>query len=297
MKDIALGKLVVKKIFESSAAMPFPMVFPDITNEDLATLKTWYWDDALTGDVTTSGLQLSVHSYLLQVNDLNILIDTCNGNDKSRSVPFADNLQTDYLANFAKTGIAPEAIDIVLCTHMHCDHVGWNTRLTNGKWVPTFPNARYIFSRKDYEHFIEQEHEVLHRESFDDSVLPIIKAGLADIVEDDYIVDRQIGEGVWFEPANGHSPGMCIIYAQDGGPKAIFSGDTFHHPIQLVRPDAQFFADHDPVQAASVRMELLAKYADTDAVFFPAHFGENSAGKLVSAEAGTYRFQFLEENK
>ena len=295
MKDVKLGNLLIKKIEELDGQFPMQVMLPDITADDLTTLKKWYWSDELSLDPENAALKLSIHSYLLQVNGLNILIDTCNGNNKSRSMPHGNMLDTNYLTNLKNAGVTPEEINIVLCTHLHCDHVGWNTRLENGEWIPTFPNARYIFSRKDYEFFITQQHEAMHREAFDDSVLPIVEAGLADIVEEDYIVDREIGKGVWLEGANGHSPGSCVVVAQDEGPKAVFSGDIFHHPVQLVNQEAPFYADEDFQQASLTRKAVLEKYADTDAVIFPAHFCDNSAGTLSTTDHKGYRFNFLEE--
>ena len=293
MKDVQLGKLIIKKIFESEAALPLSMVLPDATTEDLAALKKWYWSDELSLEPDDAGFKLSVHSYLLRSGGLNILIDTCNGNDKNRIVPFADKLQTDYLEKLETSGVKPEEIDIVLCTHLHCDHVGWNTKLVDGEWVPTFPNARYLFTRKDYEFFAEGKGDELHRDAFEDSVLPIVKAGLADIVESDHVVEREVGAGVWLEDAHGHSEGNCVVYAQDEGELAVFSGDCFHHPILLAKPKLQFFADDDPVQAAISRCALLEKHADTSDVVFPAHFGGTSAGSIVKDGEG-YRFIFLE---
>ena len=231
----------------------------------------------------------------LKSGGLNILIDTCNGNDKNRIVPFADKLQTDYLERLEASGVKPEEIDIVLCTHLHCDHVGWNTKLVDGKWVPTFPNARYLFTRKDYEFFAAGNGHELHKDGYIDSVLPIVEAGLADIVESDHIVDREKGVGVWMVDAHGHSVGNCIVYAQDEGPLAVFSGDCFHHPLLLVRPTLKFFADDDPDQAVLTRCAILEKHADTDDVIFPAHFSGNSAG-FIEKDGEGYRFKFLESD-
>ena len=299
MKAIKLGNLLINKIHELDVQLPMPMMLSGITSDDLTKLKQWHWSDELSLEPEKSALKLSMHSYLLQVNGLNILIDTCNGNNKSRSIESANMLATDYLNTLKKTGVTPEEVNFVLCTHLHCDHVGWNTRLDNGEWVATFPNARYIFSRKDYEFFIEHQNkdierepfEAIHFEGFNDSVLPVVKAGLAEIVESDFIVDREIGNGVWLESAQGHSPGSCIIIAQDNGPKAVFSGDIINHPVQVINPDAHFFADEDPQQAVITRKALLAEHVNTDSVIFPAHF---MAGHLITSEDGNYCIKFVE---
>jgi glyoxylase-like metal-dependent hydrolase (beta-lactamase superfamily II) len=292
VQDVKLGNLTVKKVFESGGGLPFRMALPDTSADDLAALRSWYWSDELSVDPAAAMFNISIHSYVLQIDGRNILIDTCNGNDKSRSVPFADKLQTPYLANLAAAGLQPQDVDLVLCTHLHCDHVGWNTRLQDGRWVPTFPKARYLFSRRDYAFFSTQQHEALHREAFEDSVLPIVEAGLADMVENDAVVHREIGDGIWLEDAPGHSPGACVINAKRHGSPALFTGDAFHHPIQLVRPELQFFADEDAVLAVATRRRLMESHADRDTVIFPAHFGGASAGR-IKREGSAFRFEFL----
>jgi len=223
-----------------------------------------------------------------------MLVDTCCGNDKARSLASVSQLQTPYLENLERSGLRPEDIHLVMCTHLHFDHVGWNTRLRNGRWVPTFPNARYLFGRKDLEFFSTQRHEATHREAFEDSVAPILDAGKAEIVEVGARVHREIGDGVWLEDASGHSPGNLCVIAECGAERAIFSGDCFHHPIQLVRPDAAFFADENPSKASATRQRLLDQYADSGAVFFPAHFTSTSAGRVERHPHGDLRYRFLE---
>ena len=230
---------------------------------------------------------------MLQLDGLNVLIDTCCGNDKQRSVPWADRLQTEWLLNLARAGLEPADIHLVLCTHLHADHVGWNTRLENGRWVPTFPRARYVFSRKDYEFFSRQTQEAHTREAYIDSVLPVVEAGLADIVESNHCVQREIEDGIWLEDAAGHSPGSVVVHAQRGGSPAVFTGDVIHHPIQLVRPDIAFFADESPAEACATRQRLLAQYADSGAVLFPAHFSDPPSGRVHRAQRYFF-YEFLQ---
>jgi glyoxylase-like metal-dependent hydrolase (beta-lactamase superfamily II) len=285
------GRLTVNKIFELESALPLSMVFPQIGAADLQQLKSWYWSDELTEDPATAAIQLSCHSYLLQIGGQNILIDTCNGNDKDRVVPFAHQLHTGYLDGFRATGVDPKDVDLVMCTHLHCDHVGWNTRLENGRWVPTFPNARYLFTRPDFEFFARHEDPV-HSPAYRDSVLPVVEHGLAQIIETDHVVQKQIGDGVWLRGVPGHSPGSCVVQAQAGGELVLFSGDVFHHPLQLVRPDVHFFADEDPVMASAARSALFAEYADTAVTLFPAHFPRSSGGH-IARNGSAYRYHFL----
>ena len=293
-KPIRIGDLVIHKITEMESGLPMSMVMPQITPQDLARLRTWYWDDGLTSDPAAASFMLSVHSYVVQVDGKTILIDACNGNDKDRSIPFAHRLNTPWLNRLRALGIEPEDVDMVMCTHLHADHVGWNTRRDGDHWVPTFPNARYIIGKTDHAFFSAQEHEAFHREAYDDSVLPVIEAGLADIVDEDVAVHREIGDGIWLRPAFGHSPGCCMVAARRHGPEAIFSGDVIHHPVQLVRPDIPFFADWDGAMAVKVRMALLKEISNTDTVLLPAHFRRISAGH-VQRDGDCYRYRFLDD--
>jgi glyoxylase-like metal-dependent hydrolase (beta-lactamase superfamily II) len=276
-----LGNLSVKTVYESEGRIPMQLALPGVTSADLARMKNWFWSDELSLDAQAAIFRIEVRSYVLQVDGLNVLIDTCCGNDKIRSVPWADRLQSDWLINLARAGFAPEDIHLVLCTHLHADHVGWNTRLANGAWVPTFPNARYVFSRKDYEFFKQQTHEAHNREAYLDSVLPVVDAGLADIVDSDHCVHRHIEDGIWLEDAAGHSPGSIVVNAQRGGARAVFMGDILHHPIQLVRPDIAFFADESPAEACATRARLLGQCADNGAILLPAHFPDPPAGRVL----------------
>lgn len=293
MKQVRLGAMCVDKIWEMDGAMPMQMVLPGVTAADLARLKAWWWSDEMTADPATTPMKLSVHSWVLRVDGLNVLVDACNGNGKTRTMPFADHLQTDWLERLGQLGLAPEDIDLVLCTHLHADHVGWNTRLLDGRWVPTFPRARYVFSRKEYEHWRQKDAEPMHREAFVDSVLPVIEAGQADLVESDHVVHREIGDGIWLDDIGGHSPGLVAIHAERGGGHALFTGDCFHHPVQLVRPDLAFFADEDGAEARRQRIRLLSAHADSETVFFPGHFGGASAGQVIS-DGEAFRYRFLE---
>ena len=293
MKDVTLGRLNVSRVYEGDAVVPLSQALPSVTPQDLARLKAWYWDADLADLPGEAGMRISVHSFVLRVDGRNILIDTCCGNDKKRSLPPVSMQSWPYLENLARAGLRPEDIDVVMCTHLHFDHVGWNTRLKDGSWVPTFPKARYLFGRRDLEFFSRQRHEALHREAFDDSVAPILDAGLADLVDTDSLVHREIGNGIWLEDVSGHSPGNLCVIAECGGTRAIFSGDCFHHPIQLVRPDAAFFADEDPARASAARRRLLDQYANADAIFFPAHFTGTTAGRVERVDANL-RFRFLQ---
>jgi glyoxylase-like metal-dependent hydrolase (beta-lactamase superfamily II) len=286
------ARLDVKSVHEGEGSMPMQFAVPGVTAEDLAALKPWFWSEELSLDPQAAIFRIQVRSYLLKIDGLNVLVDSCCGNDKERSVPWAHRLQTRWLENLMSAGCDPLDIDLVLCTHLHADHVGWNTRLQDGRWVPTFPNARYVFSRRDYEFFANQTHEAHNREAYLDSVLPVIDAGQADIVESTHCVHREIEDGIWLEDAAGHSPGSVVVNARRGGSRAVFVGDALHHPIQLVRPDIPFFADEAPAEACATRQRLLEQCADNNAVLFPAHFPESPVGQVRRANR-YFAYDFL----
>lgn len=288
-----LGQLQISKVYELSFTLPMTLAFPEIGPTELRALREWYRSEELTEDPATAQVRMSCHSYVLQVGGRNILIDACNGNDKPREhMPFADRLQTAYLQNLAATGLSPDDIDLVLCTHLHGDHIGWNTRLAGGRWVPTFRNARYLFSRENYEFLGRQADDPLHGPAYRDSVLPVIEHGVAELVDTRHVVEHEIGNGVWLGDAPGHTPGNCMVYAQRGGTLALFSGDTFHHPVELICPQTACFADYDTVLAATTRRRLFEQYADSDTTFFPAHFERSSGGRIVRRR-DHYAFEFL----
>jgi glyoxylase-like metal-dependent hydrolase (beta-lactamase superfamily II) len=293
MKPVKLGRMTVRKIFEMESGPPMPLIVPGVTADDLARLAVWHTDDSLGPTPEQSAFMMSMHSYVLQLDGSNILVDACNGNHKQRSIPDVNQADTPFLANLAAIGLTTDDIDLVLCTHLHFDHVGWNTRLENGRWVPTFANARYLFSRRDFEHFGRQQIEDDHLRAFRDSVLPVYDAGRAELIEPDISVHRQIGDGVWLEPAFGHSPGNFSVFAQAGGERAIFWGDVIHHPVQLVHPALPMSFDGDPEQARQTRQRILRMAVETQLVCFPAHFRDPSAGRVLR-DGDCYRYRFLE---
>ncbi len=293
MRPVTLGRLTVRKLFEMESGVPMPFILPGVTPPDLARLATWYRDDTLGPTVEQSTFMMSMHSYVLQIDGLTVLVDACNGDHKHRSIPDVDRVETPFLANLAALGLTTDDIDLVLCTHLHFDHVGWNTRLENGKWVPTFGRARYMFSRRDFEHFREQEVEDDHLRAFRDSVLPVYDAGRAELIEADIPAHREIGDGVWLEPAFGHSPGNFSVLAEAGGERAIFWGDVLHHPVQMIRPELMMVFDGDPEQARDVRLRTMARAADEDLVCFPAHFRDPSAGRVLR-DGDAYRYRFID---
>lgn len=297
MKPITLGRMRIHKVFEMESPTPMVANLPGVMPEDLAELRKWYdpGDDEIGVDAENSRMTFSVHSWVIEVDGQTILIDTCDGNHKDRIIPEVNQLDTDYLGNLKRAGFAPEDIDLVMCTHLHFDHVGWNTRLENGRWVPTFANAKYLFGRRDYEYFLtEPEGEEAHHASFIDSIVPVMEAGQGIIVDENHVAHREIGDGVWMEPAFGHSPGCCTIHGQAGGEQALFWGDVIHHPVQLIRHDLPFAFDGDPPAASATRQRVISRAVEEDLLCFPAHFRGTSAGR-IAADGDRYRYHWLED--
>lgn len=245
----------------------------------------------------TDKVIMSFHSLLVRTPHHTILVDCCVGDCKERPArPMWHQRNGPWLDNLRDRGLAPEDIDIVMCTHLHADHVGWNTRLVGGRWAPTFPNARYVFARREYEHW-EAEHRAalsrgeppINHGAFADSVLPVVEAGRAVLVD----ADHQIDDTVWLEPAPGHTPGNVIVHVADCGDRAILAGDVIHTPAQLARPKLSSNFCSDPAQSASTRLALIDSCADTDTRVLTAHFPAPTAGRIVSSN-GAFRFDISE---
>ncbi|MCB2067395.1 MAG: MBL fold metallo-hydrolase [Erythrobacter sp.] len=298
MQPIELGRMRVHKVHEMESPTPMAMQLPGVTPADLARLAAWYdpGDGEIGPTIEQSRMTFAVHSWVIEVDGQVILIDTCDGNHKDRMVPEVNQLNTDYLGNLKRAGFTPEDVDLVMCTHLHFDHVGWNTRLEGGKWVPTFANAKYLFGRRDFEYFkAEPPSEAVHLASFLDSVVPVMEAGQGIIVDEDHVAHREIGNGVWLQPAFGHSPGCCTIHAQADSREAIFWGDVIHHPVQLIRPDLPFAFDADPAAASLTRQRVMRRAAEEELLCFPAHFRKTSAGQVIP-DGEAYRYRFLGES-
>jgi glyoxylase-like metal-dependent hydrolase (beta-lactamase superfamily II) len=287
MTQLRIGAAVAARIEESyepnfNAVKFFPDWDPAVVQEH----GDWLAPDHF--DAASGFLKLSVHSWLLTVGGKRILIDACVGNHKPRAArPKWNMMDTKYLERLAAAGARPEQVDMVMCTHLHVDHVGWNTRLVNGRWVPTFPNARYVFSREDYEHYLavdsDPEKGPANLGSFRDSVLPVVEAGLAQMVSGAAVLD----ESLCVEPAPGHTPGTIAIKFESRGERALFCGDILHHALQVYRPEWNSFACAHAANARQSRRGVLEQCAG-GALLMPAHFGapfachvESKGGRFV----------------
>jgi glyoxylase-like metal-dependent hydrolase (beta-lactamase superfamily II) len=228
----------------------------------------------------------SIHSWLVRTPRHTILVDACAGNDKERPWnPRFHHLQTPFLERLRAAGAAPEDIDIVLCTHLHADHVGWNTQLRDGRWVPTFPNARYLFSRIENDYWDPRGERLRNdpgrRGAYEDSVLPVVESGQALLLDGDH----QIDDSLLVEPAPGHTPGHVMLKLQAGrggcDGRGTFCGDVIHHPVQCHEPHWNSSFCEDPAQAAVTRRRLLEHCVETGAWLFPTHFGPPHVARIL----------------
>jgi glyoxylase-like metal-dependent hydrolase (beta-lactamase superfamily II) len=274
-----IGNLRVMRVLEAITPFSRQTFFPHTTDSDWAPHRHWLEPDAL--DPATDELQFPMQSYVVRTSHHTILIDSCIGNDKQRPNRPAWHLKTDdtYMSGLAAAGIAPEDIDFVMCTHLHTDHIGWNTRLQDGRWVPTFPNARYIFSETELAAWRDVGHEGFPRAPYEDSVLPIVEAGRAELVGNDYALDDE----VWLESTPGHTPDHVAIALASVGANAIMCGDLMHSPVQCLHPEWVPWPDWDVELARHTRRAFLERYCETDTLVCTAHFPLPSAGRIVRA--------------
>ena len=279
-----IGDVEVFQIVEMVDNELFSTFIPDAKPE--AVLRYDWLRPNYVGE--GGNLKAQVQSFVIKSNGKYILIDTCNGNHKERpGMPTWGKLNTNFLDKFTKLGISPDEIDFVACTHLHFDHVGWNTKLENGEWVPTFKNAKYLFSKEEYEYWVKKpENEVEDdHNGIADSVVPVVEAGLAEFVPDDYKLD----ENIRFIPTPGHTPHHISIAIKSNDKKAIISGDVMHHPCQIAETSWTTLADTLPEKTIQTRIEFLKRYANTDTLIIGTHFPYPVAGYLVE-ENGDYKF-------
>jgi len=289
-----LGELEIHRAIESEVPIFDTFTFfPDATREVVEANKDWLMPRYI--DPKTIEVILCIQSYVIRTSHHTILVDTCVGNHKSRPARPSWHMQNSpFIEELGSVGVHPEEVDFVLCTHLHVDHVGWNTKLLDGRWVPTFPNAKYIFSRNEFELWAaryEKGETVPVPLVYEDSVLPIVEAGQAIIVEDTH----QIDDGMWLEPAPGHTPGHVMLNLKSGEETALMSGDVIHHPLQLIRPEWSSRACEDPHLSAVSRTKMLERVADTNTLLCPAHFGSPTMGHVISHATDGFRYRLIDE--
>jgi glyoxylase-like metal-dependent hydrolase (beta-lactamase superfamily II) len=284
-----VGEIEIARVLEFEAALFEPtMLYPETTQEIIERHRTWLEPTLM--DQATGQLIFAFHSIVIKTRRATILVDTCSGNDKERPHKLRYHRKNwPYLANLAAAGFAPEDIDYVLCTHLHADHVGWNTHLIDGRWVPTFPNARYLFARQEWEHWRVAELRAKYTTDpyCEDSLLPIMESGQAELVATDYAFD----DNVWIEPWPGHTPGHVCVVVRCQGASVLLTGDIMHTALQCAEPQLNSCFCVDGGAARTTRRRLLETFADTPVMLIPAHFPTPTAG-WIRSHGGSFRFHF-----
>ncbi|HET7492585.1 MAG TPA: MBL fold metallo-hydrolase [Bradyrhizobium sp.] len=274
-----IGRVKITKIVELETTGHTRFILPQATKEEIQKLP-WLFPRFAAEE---GRLKMSIHALVIETPSRRIVVDTGLGNDKEgRSVPTWNNRKTPFLEMMTDAGFPPDSIDTVLCTHLHVDHVGWNTRLEGGRWVPTFDKARYVFGRREYEHWRDHSLEPDKAAVFQDSVQPIMDAGKADLVES----DARICDGISLIPTPGHSPGHMSVHIRSQGEEGLLCGDVAHHPCQMAHLDWSSTADSDPVQSAATRGDLFSRLADRPVLVIGGHFD----GGYIQRDGDAFRF-------
>jgi len=272
----SVGDLTIHRIIEQETTfLQAQDMLPDLTLDMLAENRAWMKQAGAIDDTDT--LILCFQSYIVQTPHHTVLIDSCIGNDKPRPGRPHWNMKTDdsYMRALAAAGFSVADIDFVMCTHLHVDHVGWNTRLDNGRWVPTFPKARYVFAKSEYDYWLDMNAKT-EVPPFVDSVLPVVEAKKADIVSNDFV----LGDHARILPTPGHTPGHVAFTFGRGKDDVVFAGDLMHTPLQTRYPELSPKFDVDPKLAGATRRNFLQRYCDTNTLCCTAHFPSPSAGKI-----------------
>jgi glyoxylase-like metal-dependent hydrolase (beta-lactamase superfamily II) len=270
--QFAIGDIEVNTI-DDLPVMDFPlgMLLPQVDAAQLAPYLDWLQPDHFTAASAT--LHLACHSFLLRHAGRVILVDTCVGCGKSRPLrPSWDRRSDDgFLHRLRAAGVAPEQVDTVFCTHLHADHVGWNTRLDDGRWVPSFPKARYLIGRAEMAHWQEQVVQrgldAVNHGAHADSVLPVLQAGQVELVDDGF----DLAAGLVLRGLPGHTPGQMGLHVDRGQARALFCGDALHTPIQVPHPEWSSAICADPDAAAKTRLAMLQDAAESGRLVVPAH--------------------------
>jgi glyoxylase-like metal-dependent hydrolase (beta-lactamase superfamily II) len=290
MGTFALGDITIGRVAEielpAFPALEFlPAATPAMLEEARRAMPARFSTD--------DKLIMSFHSFVLRTGRHTIVVDTCCGKSRPGREQF-DTGRKDWLAGLNALGVKPEEVTHVMCTHLHWDHVGWNTRRVDGQWAPTFANAKYIMARREYDHWDAVYAKEgakggnIHAMAFEDSVLPIMRAERAILVKDDFELDR----GISFEPCAGHSPGHVVLNLESNGKRGVVIGDVVHHPMQLMFPELSTRADFDMNASRVTRRALIEKHAGTDNLVMPHHFAAPSCGTFERAGAG-FRFEAM----
>src|SRR5450755_1186922 len=276
---LTAGDLTIHRLIEQETTfLPAQDLFPGLTADVLAENRAWMKQAKAIDD--NDVLILCFQSYIVKTPHHTILIDSCIGNDKPRPTRPKWNMKTDdtYMRSMKAAGISVDDIDYVMCTHLHVDHVGWNTRLENGRWVPTFPKARYVFADRELEYWTKRnKDDPAVCPWVTDSVLPIVAANRVDIVKSQHAFN----DLVTLIPTPGHTIDHYSVQVGKPGADCIITGDMIHSPLQARYPQFGMMSDYDSPQAGRSRRELFGRFCDTSTLMCTSHFPSPSTGRFV----------------
>jgi glyoxylase-like metal-dependent hydrolase (beta-lactamase superfamily II) len=279
-----IGDVKVTRVVEMDIPFKYSEKHPFIAEARPEVLKEIPW--LAPHFVSPEGhLLLSIHALLVDAPGLKLVVDTCIGNDKPRQFLRGSALQTSFLAHMEEAGFAREKVNCVVCTHLHVDHVGWNTMRENGKWVPTFPNARYLIAAKEYAHW-KSEDDPEQQNILADSVKPVFDAGLAEEVA----LDHRISNEIRLIPTTGHTPGHVSVMIESKGASAVITGDMMHHPCQIAHPEWSPGFDSDQEASRITRKSMVNDWADQPILVIGTHFAGPTAGH-IKRDGESYRFE------
>jgi glyoxylase-like metal-dependent hydrolase (beta-lactamase superfamily II) len=268
-----IGDVTVTKVVEIEATGGSRFILPEAT-PDAVLPHRWLQPHFVNEQ---GRLRMSVHALVVETPRRRIIVDTCIGNDKVRSIPTWSRLQGPFVHDLEVAGYPRASIDTVLCTHLHVDHVGWNTMLVDGGWVPTFPGARYLMGHVEFAYWEARQEDDDHRAAFADSVRPVRDAGLVQLVDNNHRVCDEVS----LVPTPGHTPGHVSVLIASRGEEALITGDFLHHPVQMARLDWMSSADHDPERARRTRREVFTRLAGSRTLLIGTHFATPTAGRVV----------------
>ena len=274
-----VGQVKITRIVEMD--LPVPAEYMRGATPEALRKLPWLYPHFVSEDDST--LNLSVHALLVEAPGLRLVVDTCVGNDRPREFTGGEALSTQFLEHLGEAGWSRDGVDAVVCTHLDVDHIGWNTMLENGRWVPTFPRARYLIGRQEYD-FWKGVDEAEQVAAMADSIKPIFDAGLVQLVEQDHVISPELR----LTPSNGHTPGHVSVLIESEGERAAITGDMAHHPCQMAHPDWTL-ADVDPQVAILTRSRLFAEWADQPILVIGTHFAAPTAGYVVR-DGTAFRF-------
>jgi glyoxylase-like metal-dependent hydrolase (beta-lactamase superfamily II) len=285
-KQWKVGDTTVTMVVERHNAIAAGDFIPGAAGDALARHRDWLspWAVSDAGE-----LRFVMQALCLDTGDKKIIVDTCIGQRQLPEIYAGLENDGSFIDALAAAGFGRDDVDLVISTHLHFDHVGWNTIWEDGQWVPTFRRARYVIARREYEHWMatpEDERASSNVLNFDDTVVPLVRAGVADLVE----TDHRVSDAIRLVPTPGHTPGHVSVSITSRGDTALITGDCAHHAVQLAEPHCCSLADADPDMATATRQRLVREHADTGVLIVGSHFPPPGAGYLVTTDGGV-RFQ------